>query len=356
MKCAEGREGVARAKRVVVKIGSSSLANATDTCERIAQDVAALRAAHKSVVIVSSGAIALGWQKLGYKARPREVKKLQAAAAAGQSSLMRAYEHAFGPWKLPVAQVLLTHADLSDRLRANNARDAIGELLSAGAVPILNENDSVAVEEIKFGDNDQLAAMVAPLVGAELVVLLSDVLGVLDARGERVRMTEDAHELLKFIKKSTSNVGTGGMASKIEAARRASLSGAHAVIADAQQDQVLLRISQGEDVGTLVVASKERMSARKYWIAFTLRPRGDLVLDAGAARAVREKNTSVLAVGVMGVRGAFREGDAVRVIDGAGHELGRGLARADAESILRDAGNETNNIVVIHKDELVLTR
>ncbi len=345
-----GREGVARAKRVIVKIGSSSLASVNDACARIARDVAVLRASKKSVVIVSSGAIALGWQKLGYKSRPREVKKLQASAAAGQSSLMRAYEEAFAPLGVPVAQVLLTHADLSDRTRANNARDALGELLLAGAVPILNENDSVAVEEIKFGDNDQLAAMVAPLVDAELVVLLSDVAGVLDARGERVRSTSDVAELFALVNKGKS-AGTGGMASKLEAARRASLTGAHVVIANAKEHEVLASIARGEDVGTHVLAAQTRMSARKYWIAFTLRPRGDLVLDPGAVRAVRE-NRSLLAVGVMGARGDFREGDAVRLLDGAGKELGRGLASADSTSVLRAAGKA--NEVVIHKDELVI--
>ena len=348
------REGVADAKRVVVKIGSSSLASVGEACARIAKDVAALHAAHKSVLIVSSGAIALGWQKLGYKARPREVKKLQASAAAGQSSLMRAYEEAFAPYALPVAQVLLTHTDLADRTRANNARDAMGELLGAGAVPIHNENDSVAVDEFKFGDNDQLAAMVAPLVDADLVVLLSDVAGVLDADGERVRSTADARELLAHVKKGKSQAGTGGMASKVEAARRASLGGAHVVIANAKEPDVLSRIARGEDVGTHVMASKERLSARKYWIAFTLRPRGDLVLDAGAALAV-QRNKSLLAVGLMGVRGEFRQGDAVRIRDGAGRELGRGLARVDAVAMLRDAGVATDDVVV-HKDELVLFR
>ena len=349
------REAVARAKRIVVKIGSRSLATAGDTCERIARDVAELRAQGRSVLVVSSGAIALGWQKLGYKARPKEVKKLQAAAAAGQSSLMRAYEQAFAPHGIPVAQVLLTHADLADRARANNARESLIELLVAGAVPVLNENDSVAVEEIKFGDNDQLAAMVAPLVGADLLLLLSDVAGVLDGEGERVRQVTDTRDLLQLVKKSTSTVGTGGMGSKIEAARRAAISGAHAIIADAREPRVLSRIAQGDDVGTLVVAAAERLSARKAWIAFTLRPAGDVVLDAGATRAVRDKNKSVLSVGVLGVRGTFREGDAVRLLDGQGAELGRGLARAAAEDVMRAAGTpgETDGVVV-HKDELVL--
>lgn len=345
------REGVAKAKTIVAKIGSSSLASVDVACARLARDVSALREEGRRVVIVSSGAIALGWQKLGYKARPREVKKLQAAAAAGQSSLMRAYEEAFSKHRVPVAQVLLTHADLADRTRANNARESILELLEAGAVPVLNENDSVSVEEIKFGDNDQLAAMVAPLVGADLLVLLSDVPGVLDARGERVPEVARAEELSSLVKKGASSAGTGGMASKVEAARRASLGGAFAVIGDARAESILSRVAHGEDVGTLVHKAGERMSARKYWIAFTLRPRGDVILDAGAARAVREKNKSVLAVGVMGVKGAFREGDAVRLIDGSGREIARGLARSSAEAML-SGGNDG---VIVHKDDLVVS-
>lgn len=352
------RLDLARAARIVVKIGSSAL-GAEDAVASLAADVVALRAKKKSVVIVSSGAIALGLSKLGYKTRPKEIAKLQAAAAAGQSRLMHAYETAFGREGVSVAQVLLTHADLADRTRANNARAALAELLDADAVPVLNENDSVAVEEIKFGDNDQLAALVVPLVSAELLVLLSDVDGVLDHDGERVPIVEDARAADAFVKpsKKKSAVGTGGMTSKIEAARRATLAGAHAVIADARTPNVLRRISAGEDVGTLFLPSKKRLSARRYWIAFTLRPRGDLVLDAGAAAAVKRANKSVLAVGVLGVRGDFRAGDAVRVIGPDGVEIGRGLARTNAQSALQTAGRKSDDDddgVLVHRDELVV--
>ena len=348
------RAALTKARRAVVKVGSSTLAGDARAHARIAEDVCALREAGVAVVLVSSGAIALGVRKLGYAKRPKEIAKLQAAAAAGQSLLMRAYEEAFGARSVPVAQVLLTHADLADRARANNARAALDELLSAGAVPVLNENDSVAVEEIKFGDNDQLAAMVAPLAAADLVVLLSDVEGVLDEAGKRVPIVRDAKDVLRFVRKSTSGVGTGGMGSKIEAARRASLAGASAIIADARAAGLLPRIVRGEDVGTLFVRAPVSMSARKAWIAFTLRPRGDVVLDRGASDAVRTRGTSVLGVGVLGVRGAFAAGDAVRVLDPDGAELGRGLARLSSEDAARFAGTKDAPDVLVHRDELVV--
>lgn len=352
------RSAVRRAKRVVVKVGSSTLARDEGAHDRLARSIGALRADKRGVVLVSSGAIALGARKLGYRGRPKEIAKLQAAASAGQSLLMRAYEEAFAKVKLPVAQVLLTHADLADRSRANNARAALAELLDAGAVPILNENDAVAVEEIKFGDNDELSAMVTPLVAADVLVLLSDVTGLLDASGARVSVVRDvAAEALPLVRAKKSDVGTGGMASKIEAARRATLAGAHVVIADAGKPDVLERIFAGEDEGTLFVAATARLPAKKHWIAFTLRPRGELWLDAGAAKAVREKGTSVLAIGVAGVRGDFRVGDSVRVLAMDGTEVGRGLARASATDAVLRAGRKDaseERAVLVHRDELVV--
>jgi glutamate 5-kinase len=350
---------VAKARRVVVKIGSSSLARDAGAYARLASEIEALRKAGKQVVIVSSGAIALGTKKLGYRARPKEMARLQAAAAAGQSLLMRAYEEAFGAKGIAVAQVLLTHADLADRVRANNARDALGALLEAGAVPILNENDSVAVDEIKFGDNDELSAMVTPLVAADVLVLLSDVEGLLDASGKRVGTVQDAKkEALPLVRaKQKSDVGTGGMASKVEAARRATLAGAHVIIADARKEDVLSRIFDGDDVGTLFLAAARRLTAKKHWIAFTLRARGDVWLDAGAAAAVRGKGKSILAVGVLGVRGDFRVGDSVRVRGPDGEDLGRGLARCSAEEAVVMAGKkelEGDHAVLVHRDDLVV--
>lgn len=351
------RNLVAKARRVVVKVGSRTLANDGGVFTRLADAIAHAHGEGRSIVLVSSGAIALGTKKLGYKSRPKEMAKLQAAAAAGQSLLMRAYEEAFAARKIAVAQVLLTHADLADRTRVNNARAALSALLDARAVPVLNENDSVSVEEIKFGDNDQLSALVAPIVDADLLILLSDVAGLLDRTGARVPEVVDIEkEALALVRKGKSAEGTGGMESKLEAARQATLAGAQVVIADAREPGIVTDVLAGKDVGTWFHAHKKRLSAKRAWIAFTLRPRGAVVLDAGAARAVIDKGRSVLAIGVLGVRGDFRAGDSVRLLSSEGKELGRGLARFACEDATRLAGTkgETEDHVLIHRDELVV--
>jgi glutamate 5-kinase len=357
---AEERAQVARARRIVVKIGSRTIAGDTTIFDRLAASIQARPSA--AFVVVSSGAIALGMKKLGYRARPKEIARLQAAAAAGQSLLMRAYEEAFAARGLAVAQVLLTYADLADRTRANNARAALGALHEARAVPILNENDSVAIDEITL-DNDQLAAMVVPLVEADLVVLLSDVEGLLDVDGRRVAVVRDvAKDALPHVRPSSGSVGRGGMGSKVEAARRATLAGANVIVADARLPGVLEAVFAGEDVGTLFVAALERLSAKKYWIAFTLRPRGDLILDRGAVEAVRARGKSVLSVGVLGVRGDFRAGDAVRIVDAEAREIARGLARCGAGDAAMVAGKAREELpeslaelsLVVHADEIVV--
>jgi glutamate 5-kinase len=359
-----GRGAIAAARRIVVKIGSKTLAADPSVYGRIAASFASARASRRTLVLVSSGAIALGTKKLAYRARPKEMARLQAAAAAGQSVLMRAYEESFAAHGLAVAQVLLTHADLADRTRANNARAALGALIDAGCVPILNENDSVSVEEIKFGDNDQLAAMVAPLVDADLLILLSDVEGLLDGDGQRISVVHRAEDAKRFVRASRSDVGSGGMLSKVEAARRATLAGANVVVADARGEDTLDRVLAGDDVGTFFAADPDRLSARRHWIAFTLRPRGDIVLDAGAAEAVRGKGRSVLPVGVLGVRGVFESGDAVRVLDPSGAEIGRGLARCAAAEAARVAGKGKAELAsdgaavaeIVHRDDFVVWR
>jgi glutamate 5-kinase len=291
---------------------------------------------------------------------------LQASAAAGQSVLMRLYEEAFGRHDLAVAQILLTHADLADRTRANNAREALAALLDAKVVPIINENDTVAVDEIKFGDNDMLASMVTPLVSADLLVLLSDVPGLLDGKGERVPLVRNVtREAFPLATQSTSPVGTGGMLSKLEAARRGMLAGAAVVVADARDPRTLGAILSGEDTGTLFVPHPQRIQARKHWIAFTLRPRGALLLDSGAVTAVVEKGRSLLPVGVLGVRGDFGPGDAVTLLATDGREIGRGLARLGATETAAIAGKRTEelstargidcDLVIVHRDDLVLT-
>ena len=358
------REELTKSRRLVVKVGSRVLASDHELIPRLAREIAAVMAAKRSVVLVSSGAIALGTQRLGYPSRPKETAKLQAAAAAGQSVLMRRYDEAFGAVGVTTAQVLLTHADLADRERLNNAREAFAALLDAGAVPIVNENDTVAVEEIQFGDNDQLAAMVTPLVGAELLVLLSDVEGVLDERGERIGVMGD-DDVIGKVEPLGERVGTGGIQSKIDAARKGCRAGAAVVIARAGRPGALGDILDGKDVGTFFPALGTPLRARQSWIAFTLRPQGTLVLDAGAVVAVRSGKASLLPIGVLGVRGEFAAGDAVRLVGPDGNEVGRGLARLGALDAARAAGKKGvlleaalgagGEIVVVHKDDLVVS-
>jgi glutamate 5-kinase len=359
------RHELGHARRVIVKIGSRTLANDQELIGRLAREVAALNGPKRSFVLVSSGAVAIGCQRLGYKGRPKETAKLQAAAAAGQSVLMRRYDEAFAQEGLTVAQVLLTHADLADRERLNNAREAFAALLEAGAVPIINENDTVSTEEIRFGDNDQLSAMVVPLLGCELLILLTDVEGVLDGDGRRIPLLDADHVVLAH-GSNGETVGSGGITSKVDAARSASRSGANVVIAPATHPGVLHEIVRGEDVGTLFPRLGEPLRARKHWIAFTLRPRGTLLLDDGAVRAMRGGKSSLLPIGIVGVRGQFNPGDAVRLVALDGSEVGRGLTRLGALDVARSAGRKGQDLenlfgaggadsVVVHKDDLVVS-
>jgi glutamate 5-kinase len=359
------RRALVRARRIVIKIGSRALSGDPGIYDMLAAGVAEAHAARRSVVMVSSGAIALGMKKMGLSSKPKEMAFLQASAAAGQSVLMRLYEEAFARQGLSVAQVLLTHFDLADRTRANNARDALAALLDSKLVPIINENDTVAVDEIRFGDNDLLASMVTPLVSADLLVLLSDVAGLLDGNGQRIPIVRNVtREARPLVTASSAGPGTGGMASKVEAARRGMLAGASVVVADAHHPGAIGKILAGEDVGTLFVPYSQRIQARKHWIAFTLRPRGAILLDAGAVDAVVERGRSLLPVGVMGVRGQFGPGDAVTLVAPDGREIGRGLARLGAAEAAAIAGKKTEelaalrgseeDVVVVHRDDLVL--
>ena len=361
------RASLTKSRRLIVKLGSRILARpgggGRALVDQVAESVGRFlsrrrskKAAPRGAVLVSSGAIALGVQKLGLRTRPKQMALLQAAAAAGQSRLLQSYEQAFEANGLNVAQVLLTHADLSERTRANNARNAIAALLDAGVVPIVNENDAVAVEEIRFGDNDQLASMVAPLCDADLLVLLSDVPGVLDERGQRIS-TLGHHDAPPVIwERSSNSVGSGGMASKITAAQNAALAGTHAVIAGVEQVDVIDQILAGEDIGTLVPARTKRLAARKHWIAVTLRPKGALILDDGAVEAVTRGHKSLLGVGVKGVRGAFRAGDAVSLENVHGTEVARGLCRVSATDAATMASlrRDEESPVFIRSNDLVV--
>ena len=359
------RPDLVKTRRLVVKIGSRTIASDAKFPARLARQVAELADQKCGSVVVTSGAIALGWGRLGYRAKPKEVALLQASAAAGQSVLMRRYDEAFGALGITPAQVLLSYADLADRERLNNAREALGALLDANAVPIVNENDTVATEEIRFGDNDQLAAMVVPLVGADLLVLLTDVDGVLDAQGQRIAVMSTDTEMIQLEAKA-DRMGSGGMASKVDAARKACRSGASVVIAPAGRPNVLTDIVAGADVGTLFPRLGLPLKARKHWIAFTLRPKGALLLDAGAVRAMREGKSSLLPIGVVAVSGEFNAGDAVRLVGLDGVEVARGLTRLGTADVARAAGKKgpeleasfgtaASELVIVHKDDLVVS-
>ncbi len=368
----QARRALAGCRRVVVKIGSRSLARGghrsrgeDSAFEHLANNIQRLltrapqrrrrkpKGPGRTVVLVSSGAIALGLVHMGRGRRPREMATLQAAAATGQSLLMQRYGDAFGEHDILVAQVLLSHADLANRTRANNARAALTKLLELGVLPIINENDAVAVDEIRFGDNDELAAMVTPLCDADMLVLLSDVEGLLDKRGQRVPFVERVDEAtLALVTPEGSGVGRGGMFSKLEAARRATLAGAHVVIASAAEPNVLERLVAGEDIGTLLPAASKRLTTRKHWIAYTLRPQGAAIVDEGAAEAIRERGRSVLSVGVLGVRGRFVKGDPIAIVTHDGHEIARGLARLSATDAARLAGAESE--ILVHRNDLVI--
>lgn len=367
------RASLKDARRIVVKVGSRSIVGASldegarpggGRFAQIAAEVAALRAEGRAVVIVSSGAVALGRGRLGYSAKPRAVAELQACAAVGQSLLMRGWEQALGAHGIAVAQMLLSHADLEDRERYLNARAALDALLELGAAPIINENDTVAVDEIRFGDNDQLAAMVCTLAGADLLVLLTDVEGLIDASGARVPLIEDLEAARALVSEARGDVGSGGMSSKLDAARRAARRGVPVVIADARDPRIVEKTIAGEDVGTLVRPRGARLASRKHWIAFTLRPRGDLILDEGAVAAVREGRRSLLPAGIVGVRGHFSPGDLVILRDLRGAEIGRGLTRYGTEDVAKLAGARTADIEdrlgyhgpdeVVHRDDLVV--
>lgn len=357
------RSELTQSRRIVIKVGSKALAGDGELQQKFAQELSGLAGPKRGFVLVTSGAIAFGMSRLGYRSRPKETGKLQAAAAAGQSVLMRRWDEAFSAVGLTVAQVLLTHDDLADRERVNNARDAFAELLEAGAIPVVNENDTVSTAEIRL-DNDQLAAMVAPLVSADLLVLLTDVEGVLDKHGKRIALMNDDAELGTVVQQG-ERLGSGGIHSKLDAAYKACHSGASVVIAQASRPQVIKDILAGADVGTLV-PRRAALKARQHWIAYTLRPRGTVLVDAGAEKALSGGKSSLLPVGVVGVRGEFNVGDAVRLVGLSGNELGRGLTRLGALDVSRAAGKQqgelallfggdAKELVVVHKDDLVLS-
>lgn len=363
------RTQLAQCKRVVVKIGSRLLADSPAARPAaIADQVVELRRRGVEVIVVSSGAIALGIRKLRLPGRPQELPGLQAAAAVGQSLLMQHWEHAFAAHDVAIGQVLLTHDDLGDRRRFLSARLTLRALLDHGVVPIINENDTVASEEIKFGDNDQLAALVCNLVSAEALVILTDVEGVRDASGVRMPIVRDIdREAAPVAGGSTSGVGSGGMASKVGSARIVTRTGVPAVVAPGREPDVIVRVLGGMDVGTLFVPAPRgsgTLSSRKHWIAYGAKPEGKVVVDDGAVRALREGGKSLLPAGVTAVHGDFELGETVSIVTAAGAEIARGLVAYPAADLRKISGLQSAAIEAtlgyksideaIHRDDLVI--
>lgn len=367
---------LAKFKRIVIKIGSRVLTADNGDLDSVfldslAQEIARLREKGAEVIVVSSGAIAAGIRELGLRERPRTIPQKQATAAVGQSKLMQAYEEAFSRHDLKVAQVLLTGDDLANRRRFLNARGTLDALLSYGVVPIINENDTVVVEEIKFGDNDNLSALVTSLVEANLLIIMTDIDGYYDGDP---RTNPDARlvSLVPVITKSVeraaagsgSSIGTGGMATKIAAAKRAGRYGVATLIINGRKAGTLARALAGDEVGTLFLPSEESLKRRKHWIAYTLRPRGRIFVDTGALVALSRNGKSLLPSGVSRVDGDFERGSCVRVCGLDGTEFARGIVGYSRQEIEKIQGCKTSEIErilgyryedeVIHRDNLVI--
>jgi len=370
------RDKIAKAQRVVVKIGSALLTNDgqgldVENIGKWVEQIARLRQSGKEVVLVSSGSIAAGMTRLGFTTRPKQVNELQAAAALGQMKLVGLYESHFVKHGLHTAQILLTHDDLSNRRRYLNARSALRTLLSFGVVPIVNENDTVVTDEIRFGDNDTLGALVANLVEADVLIILTDQLGLFDknprdhADAELISHAFASDERLEGMASGGAGaLGSGGMLTKVRAAHLAARSGADTLIASGREEDVISRIVSGEIMGTWLQPECGRMAARKQWLAGHLKSRGALVLDAGAVNALRSGGKSLLPVGVKDAEGDFSRGDMVRCVDESGVLIARGLINygvAETFKLLGRPSVEIGSILgyegepeLIHCDDLVI--
>jgi glutamate 5-kinase len=370
------RSVLEKATRMVVKVGSSLVTGGgrgldLAALSRWAGEIAQLRQSGREVVLVSSGAIAAGMQRLGWERRPHALHELQAAAAVGQMGLIQAYETCFRGHGLLTSQILLTHEDLADRKRYLNARSTLRTLLGLGVIPIINENDTVAVDEIRFGDNDTLAAMVTNLIEADALVILTDQAGLYDRDPRKdgaaalISEARAGDPALEAMAGGTgSHTALGGMATKVAAAKRAARSGAHTVIASGREENVLARLACGERIGTQLVAERATLAARKQWLADHLQVRGALTLDDGAVRALTAQGKSLLPIGVTDVSGEFERGEVVSCVDGTRREVARGLVNysaAEARRILRTPSAEieaklgyVDELELIHRDNLVL--
>jgi glutamate 5-kinase len=365
-----------KARRLVVKIGSSLVTNKGQGLDhaalgRWAGQIARLRHEGREIVLVSSGAIAEGMQRLGWKRRPHAVHELQAAAAVGQMGLIQVYESCFREHQLTTAQVLLTHEDLADRKRYLNARSTLRTLLALGTIPIINENDTVAIDEIRFGDNDTLAAMVTNLIEADALVILTDQAGLYDRDPRKDSAATLIAEgragdaaLEAMAGGAGSDIGLGGMLTKVLAARRAARSGADTVIASGHEPDILQRLAAGEKLGTHLIADTPTLAARKQWLADHLQVRGQLYLDAGAVKALCVDGKSLLPIGVHRTSGEFERGEVVSCLDEAEREIARGLVNynaAETRRIVRTASHEieaklgyVDEPELIHRDNLVI--
>ncbi len=369
------RQRLQTAERWVIKVGSSLVTNNglgldLQAITTWADQLVALQRAGKQVVLVSSGAVAEGVARLGLRARPREVHLQQAAAAVGQMGLVQAYESSFMRHGVHAAQILLSHADLSDRTRYLNARSTLSTLLEMGTLPVVNENDTVATAEICFGDNDTLAALVANLINADAMVILTDQDGLFNADPRQhadaslVASASANDTSIQAMAGKGSSLGRGGMLTKLSAAKLAARSGADTVIANGRLEQVLMRITAGENVGTLLFADSEPVTAKKQWLAGQLRSKGTVQLDAGAVKVLRDSGKSLLAVGIQGISGKFNRGDVVACVDPEGREVARGLINYDSHEVLVLKGQSSDRIEallgyageeeVIHRDNLIL--
>ncbi|MGL6215109.1 glutamate 5-kinase [Billgrantia desiderata] len=370
-----GRDALRGARRVVVKIGSALLTNDGHGLDEAAiggwvDQIAALHRQGLEVVLVSSGAVAAGMVRLGWQARPSAVHELQAAAAVGQNGLTQCYEHHFARHGLLTAQVLLTHDDLSNRKRYLNARSALRTLVDLRVIPVINENDTVVTDEIRFGDNDTLGALVANLLEAEALVILTDQEGLFDAdprhNPEASLISEGRADdpALAAMAGGGGALGRGGMTTKVQAARLAARSGAVTVIASGRQPDVLTRLAEGEPLGTLLRPEEAPMAARKRWLAGQLQVRGSLTLDAGAVKVLRGSGSSLLAVGVKALSGDFVRGDMVLCVDEQGQRIAKGLVNYGADEARRILGQPSHQIEailgymeapeLIHRDNLVV--
>jgi glutamate 5-kinase len=368
---------VKKAQRIVVKVGSSLVTNEGKGLDREAisrwgAEIAALRAMGKEIILVSSGAIAEGMKRLGWTTRPNQMHELQAAAAVGQMGLVHVYESCFSDFGLKTAQVLLTHEDLADRKRYLNARSTLVTLLALGVVPIINENDTVVTDEIKFGDNDTLGALVSNLVDADCFIILTDQTGLYtaDPRKDPVAkllasVTAGDAYLEDIAGGAGSLIGKGGMITKVLAAKRAATAGTDTVVASGREANVLQRLASGEMVGTQFNAPSQRLAARKQWMADHLQLRGSVKIDAGAKRALVSEGKSLLPIGVVEVMGEFERGEVVAVLDAQDVEIARGLinySSSEARRIMRKPSSDIQSLLgfieepeLVHRSNLVLS-